>query len=187
MGDGVGRAGGDSGFELLEVIGDGGFLLAGSQLADGFDLERESAAGQVGAEHEKDRCPGEDSQLGPDRQEALGSAQKHPGAGIGADPGDVAVQVDRQAVAEGSPRTEDALDGHRRRQIAAQEHLGLRMRTAGVEPAIELARDVPGRWTSNRSGNPAAKQPVHPRDVGSQVAADQDRPSAFGERGRRRS
>ena len=44
MGDGVGRRSGDAGFELFEVIGDGGFFLAGPQVADGFDLKRESAA-----------------------------------------------------------------------------------------------------------------------------------------------
>ena len=56
--------------------------------------------GQVGAEDEKDRRAGEDGQLGPDGQQALGAAQQRAGAGIGAGPGDVAVQVDRQAVAE---------------------------------------------------------------------------------------
>ncbi len=124
MGDGVGGAARDAGFELFEVIGDGGFFLAGPEMADGFDLERESAGGQVRAEDEKDRRAGEDRQLGPDGQQALGAAQQRAGAGIGAGPGDVAVQVDRQAVAERGPRrntrsTATAGDRSRRKNISA--------------------------------------------------------------------
>ena len=140
----------------------------------------ESAGGQVGAEHEKDRRAGEDGQLGPDGQEALGPAQQRAGAGIGAGPGDVAVQVDRQAVAKRRPRPEDSLDGHRRRQVATQEHFGLGMNASGVEPVIELARDVPGPLHEQSKRDTAAKQPVNPRDVCSEMAADQDRASAFG-------
>ena len=57
------------------------------------------------------------------------------------------------------------------------------MNAPGVEPVIELARDVPGPLDQQSERDTAAKQPVNPRDVCSQVAADQDRASAFGQRG----
>ena len=87
MGDGVGRGVGDPGFELLEVVGDGGFLFAGPQPADRLDLEREPAAGQVGAEDEEDRRAGQDGQLGPDRQQAWGRPSSRPGQVLGPDQG----------------------------------------------------------------------------------------------------
>jgi hypothetical protein len=55
------------------------------------------------------------------------------------------------------------------------------VRATSVEPAIEFARYVPGALDQQPERNVAAKQPVHARDVGAQVAADQDCASAIGE------
>ena len=44
----------------------------GAQAADGFKLECESPAGQMRAEDEEDGSTGQNGQLGPDGQKALG-------------------------------------------------------------------------------------------------------------------
>ena len=181
MGDSVSRACGNSHLELLEVISDCGILFPRSQFANCFDLQSKSTTGQVRAEYQENRCPGEDSQFGPNCEEALVSAKKQPGARIGADPGDISIQIDSQSVAEGSPRTKYAFDGNCWRQIAAQEHFRLRMGIAFVKLAIKLARDMSGALDEQSNWNPSAKQPMHSRNVGSQVTANQDCPSATGE------
>jgi hypothetical protein len=47
------------------------------------------------------------------------------------------------------------------------------MRAAGVEPAIQLARDVPWALDEQPKRNIAAKQPVHAGDMRPQVATDE--------------
>ena len=126
---------------------------------------------------------GQNGQLGPDGEQALGAAQKlcrsrcwgrtrgyrHSGRSPG------------RRGARTAP--EHALDSHGRRKVAAQEHLGLRMNAARVKAVVELARDVPGPLNQQPKRDTAPKQPVHPRDMCPQVAADQDRASTFRERG----
>ena len=186
MGHGVGRAARDPGFELLEIIGDGGFFLAGTQVADGFDVEREPAAGRCVQKTRKTGVPvstASSVQMASRRWGRPSSGRGRCWARTrgcrrsGRSPG-------RRA---GRTGPEDALDGHGRRQVAAQEQFGLRMRAPVIEPAIELARDVSGPLHQQSKGNAAAKQPVDARDMSPQVAADQDRAAAIGRGGARRS
>jgi len=74
--DGIGRAGRNPGFELLEVVGDCRFFLSRSKPPHGFDLEREPPSGLMGAEHEKYRGAGQNREFGPDRQQVLGDSQE---------------------------------------------------------------------------------------------------------------
>jgi hypothetical protein len=75
VGHRVGRRGDDPHLQLPEVVGNRGILFAGTQTTQRFDLQRETAAGSVSTEYEEDRSLGQDGQLGPDRQEPLGTAQ----------------------------------------------------------------------------------------------------------------
>ena len=154
VGDGLSGLGGDPGFELFEIVSHGLALLAGVNPAHSLELEPEPAAGKMNAEDVENGCPGEDGQLGPDGQKSLCLAQQPAGPGIGSLPGDVATEVERQAVAQSCPGADQELDRVRRRQVAAQGHLGLGIRALGaIEPARELARDMPGRWTRARTGS----------------------------------
>ena len=128
------------------------------------------------------RGAGQDSQLGPDGEEALRAAEQPAGTRIGARPWDVAVQVDCHAVAERGPSPEDALDRNRPGKITAQEHLGLRVRPSRVEATVELARNVPGALNQKPHGNATAKKPVDTCDMRSEVTAYQDGAAAVGER-----
>ena len=83
----------------------------------------------------------------------------------------------RSAVAS----AENTLDGHSSGEIAAQEQLGLGVRSARVESMVELARYVSGPLNKEPQGNAAAKQPVNTRDMGAEVAAHQNGASAVGE------
>jgi hypothetical protein len=115
----LGWAACNSGFELLEVVGDCRFFFARSQMADCFDFQRESATRQVSTEHVEDRRTGKDSQLGPDCQETVAAAQEQAGARIRTGPGDVAVKIDRKTIAKGGPGLKYALNGNGWRQVAA--------------------------------------------------------------------
>jgi hypothetical protein len=99
VGNGVSRADSNSGLELLKIIGDSCFLLAPRQVADRFNLKRESAFGKVGAEQKEYRSASHYGELSPDCQKPLMVAQQPAGTSVRAGPRYVAVQIDREAVA----------------------------------------------------------------------------------------
>src|SRR5271166_5718002 len=98
VGDGLSGLGGDPGFELFEIVSHGLALLAGVNPAHSLELEPKPAAGKMDAEDVENGCPSEDGQLGPDSQKSLCLSQQPAGPGIGSLPGDVATEVERQAV-----------------------------------------------------------------------------------------
>ncbi len=155
VGHGVGRGIGDSAFQLLEVIGDGDGLLAGTQPAERLDLEREPAAGCVGAEDQEDRGMGQDRQLGPDRPGGDGTG---PAAGRGRywvrsrGCRRSCRSPDRRGGRRGA---EDTFDGHR----PATGRGGRTARTADADRPASNRRfssreTCRGRWTSSLSGTP---------------------------------
>jgi hypothetical protein len=137
--DRIGRVGLDAGFEFSQVLSDGGLLIPGAEMAKRDDFEGEPTPGLMGAKDEEDRRTCEDSQLSPDRQQAQMATQERSGARVGTSPGNIAVQVDRQAIAQGSAGAEHAFDRQTRRHVATQKHLGLRVGAADIESPIELA------------------------------------------------
>src|SRR5262245_4826005 len=75
MGDGLRGVDGDPGFEVFQIVGDGFRFFAGLNRANSIELEFEPAAGEMGAEDVEDRGARQGGQVGPDGEEAVGTAQ----------------------------------------------------------------------------------------------------------------
>ena len=182
VGDRLGGVGGDPGLELFQVIGQRLAFLAAVDLAHRLELEREPAAGEVGAEDVEDRGPGQHGQVGPDGEEPPRWPSRRPGGRWRRARG--CRRRDRSPCRRGAPPWRGAsARGRLRREVAAEEELGLRVRAArrrsGASSSPETCR---GRWTMAADGQAGAEQPVQAGDMGPQVAADQDRAPAGGQR-----
>ena len=177
---------GDPGLELLEIIGDGVAFLAGLDLADCLDLERNLPSGRC---VQKTWKTGELGSGRPARSRWRGTAARCPSSRpvacwgpargclrSGRSPGR------RRRAARARTMTVRPQPG---RELAAEEQLGLGVRPcAASNRPIQLARDVPGPLDQRAYRQAAAKEPVQAGDVGPHVAADQDarrcrRPSAW--------
>jgi hypothetical protein len=132
VGHGLGRLGGDAGFEPFQIVGQRVVLLAGVNPADGLQFDPEPAAGKMNAEDMENRRSSKDGQIRPDGQESSILSQKPPGPAIGSVPGNVAAKVERQAAAEGCPGADQKLDRLCPWQAAPQEELGLGMRASST-------------------------------------------------------
>ena len=141
--DGVGGVGEDLGFEAGDVAGDGLALLAPGDREGGVERQRVPAAGQVGAEDGDDRAPRRARRTRPRATETSARGRRTGRAGCSRRPGDVALEVDDQPVAERRAGPEDPLRGLVRGHVAAEEEPGLRVRAGlDVEAVAEEPRDV---------------------------------------------
>ena len=114
IGDGFAGVSDDLVFKSGEVASEGAIFVADVDDPRGFERDRESSVGKMAAEGEDDGSFGEDGKVDPNGLKRVFDAEQAAGSRVRPRPGDVAGQVDRQAVAQGRTRSQDPFDRFRR-------------------------------------------------------------------------
>ena len=131
--DSVGGARVDFGFEPSEESFDRGVFVAGLENPGSVEREEKSASAFVRAEHGDDGGAGEYGEIGPHREERVGSSQQSPAPRVRALPGNVPRHINRHPRAERSSRNQHPLGRFGGVHPPAQKESGLGNRLIAVE------------------------------------------------------